>query len=311
MSGALHTGTARPPMGLLRDGIDPRTTLAYLGTALVLTFTLGNPLQVAALTTAVWLVVVGVLEPAEYRAYLLYGALTAAFVMVLNPIVSRAGTTVVWSGPVLPVIGRFSISAEAMVFGVAMGLRLLAVVGLFALYANLVDPDALYRLVAPYSLGSALVMALSIRLFPASVRDSERIGDAMRSRGAPLDTGTPLARTRARIPVAEALMMTSLDRAMGLAEALESRGHGRPGRTILPQPALSPRDRALLACVAVLALAGAWLAWASRGFAYYPALGDPLDGGGAIGALVLGVLAAAPLGFEWGWSAWLSSRSNA
>lgn len=311
MTDTAHSSSAGAMrVSLVRDGLDPRALLAFLGSALVLAFLVGNPLQIAALTIATWLAVVGLLEPSEYRAYLGYGAITALLVAVLNPLVSRAGTTIVWTGPELPLIGPFTVSAEAIAFGIAMGLRLLAVTGVFALYSALLDADALYRLIAPFSLGSALVVALSIRLFPASLRDANRISDAMRSRGVPMDAGSIVARTKARVPMVESLVMTSLDRAMNLAESLESRGHGRSGRTSLPSPALAPRDRVVLATAVALLAVGVWCAAAGPGFEYYPTLADPVSGTGPAGALAVGLLGSSLLALEWGWSAWLSSRST-
>jgi len=254
----------------MRDRLDARSLLAYLGTTLLLVLVLQHPLQIAAVCSAVWLVVTGVLEPGEFRPFLLYGGIAALGVMVLNPIVSRVGTSLAWVGPSLPVLGRLSVSAEAIVFGVASGLRLLGVVGVFALVSTLLNPDALYRLASPLSPGSALVIALSIRLFPTSVRDAERIGDAMRSRGARLDSGRVAERVRARIPVVEALTMTSLDRAMDLAEALESRGYGRAHRSRMPLPKLATRDRAMLGVACAIGIAGVWFAHASAGYRYYP-----------------------------------------
>ena len=295
---------------LLRDRTDARALLAYLGVTLVLAFAVQHPIAVATFATGVWLVIAGILEPAEYRSYLAYGGLSGLGVLVLNPLVSRAGVTVLWTTPAVPLIGAVGISAEAIVFGVVAGLRLLTVVGVFALYSLLVDPDTLYRLIAPLSLGSALVTALSIRLLPTSARDAARISDAMRARGLALDSGSYTGRVRARGPVVEALLMTSLDRAMGLAESLESRGFGRAGRTRLPLPALAPRDRALVALTVAIAVLGGLFAVATARFSYYPVLGEATRLPDLVTASVLGGLVALPLAFEWGWDAWLSSRSN-
>jgi len=295
---------------LFRDQLDPRSVLVYLAVTLVLAFTLQHPLYLAALTAAVWLVLVGLVSLPEYRPYLTYGCIAAFSVMLLNPLVSRAGQSVLVAGPTLPLLGPLTISAEAVVYGIGMGLRLLCVVAVFALYATLVDPDALYRLLAPISLGSALVVALSIRLFPATVRDAGRIADAQRSRGLALDAGPWTARIKARVPVMDALVMTSLDRAMSLAEALESRGFGRAGRTRLPSPRLAPRDRAVIAMALACALLGGWLALTAAKFAYYPVLPDPSRTSDLVLAAALGLAVAYPLAFERGWARWLSSRSS-
>jgi energy-coupling factor transporter transmembrane protein EcfT len=56
------------------------------------------------------------------------------------------------------------------------------------------------------------------------------------------------------------LVAGSLERAFNLAEAMEARGFGRPGRTRAPGPAWSRLDRAALALAALLVLGGVlWL----------------------------------------------------
>jgi energy-coupling factor transport system permease protein len=294
----------------LADRIDPRAALAYLGAVLVLAFGLQHPVYLAALTASVWVVLVSLVPSRSYRPYLMYGTFAAVSVMLLNPLISRAGQTIVLTGPTLPMVGRLTISAEAVVFGVGMGLRLLCVVAVFALYSTLVDPDALYRIIAPVSPGSALVTALSIRLFPTTVRDATRIMDAQRSRGLKLDTGSWRSRVAARIPVMDALLVTTLDRAMGVAEALESRGYGRPRRTRLPGARFRRRDALILGLAGGCAAFGLWLALGSARYAYYPVLGDPSRQSDLVLAVSLAVFAAYPAVLDWGWSRWPSSRST-
>jgi energy-coupling factor transport system permease protein len=292
------------------DRADPRVVLAYLGVALALSFLLSHPLYIAALTATAWVVLTALVPPRTYRPYAMYGSVAAVGVMLVNPLVSRAGQSIVWFGPTLPLIGQFNISAEAIVFGVAMGLRLLCVVALFALYSALVDPDAMYRIVAPFSASSALLTALSIRLFPTTVRDSGRISNALRSRGLALDAGTWRQRIVARIPVMDALLMTSLDRAMGLAEAMDSRGYGRAGRSRASANSLAPHDIGVLVLVGVCAVFGVWLALGPARFAYYPVVGDPARPLDVVLATVLAVLVAFPLFADWGWERWRSSKSR-
>jgi energy-coupling factor transport system permease protein len=301
---------AAAPPRFFADRADPRVVLAYLGVALVLSFLLGHPLYIAALTASAWIVLTALVPSRVYKPYALYGSVAAVGVMLVNPLVSRAGQSIVWFGPTLPLLGQFTISAEAIVFGVAMGLRLLCVVALFALYSALVDPDALYRIIAPFSANSALVTALSIRLFPTTVRDAGRISDALRSRGLALDAGTWRERVVARIPVMDALLMTSLDRAMGLAEAMDSRGYGSPGRSRASANSLAPHDIGVLVLVGACAAYGIWLASGPAQFAYYPVIGDParpLDLGLAG---LLAVLVAFPLFADRGWDRWRLSKSR-
>jgi energy-coupling factor transporter transmembrane protein EcfT len=56
------------------------------------------------------------------------------------------------------------------------------------------------------------------------------------------------------------LVAGSLERGLNLAEAMEARGYGRPGRTRAPRPRWSWLDRlAIPAAVAIVVLGALWL----------------------------------------------------
>ena len=295
MNAAHDRGASR-----LLEHTDPRAVLGYLGAVMIVAFSIQHPLYLALLTASVWIVLASLVPRHVYTPYLTYGALAALGVMAINPLVSRAGASILWTGPTLPLVGPFTVSAEAIVFGVGMGLRLLCVVAVFALYSSVVDPDALYRMLAPLSQGTALVVAMSVRLFPTTAHDATRIMDAQRARGLRLDSGSWATRVRARGPVMDALLMPSLERAMGLAEALESRGYGRAGRTRLPGEGFSQGDRVVAALALVVLVAGLAIALGPGRYAYYPVLPDPAQPLDAMLAVALAALVAFPLALSGG-----------
>jgi energy-coupling factor transporter transmembrane protein EcfT len=56
------------------------------------------------------------------------------------------------------------------------------------------------------------------------------------------------------------LLASALERGLNLAEAMEARGYGSPGRTSLPRPHWRARDSFLVALAAAILTAGAlWL----------------------------------------------------
>jgi energy-coupling factor transport system permease protein len=286
---------AHSPVRRFRDRTDPRAVLGYLGVVMLLAFCIQHPLYLALLAASTWLVLVVLVPRHVYAPYLAYGALAALGIALINPLVSRAGTSILWVGPTLPLVGPLSVSAEAVVYGIGMGFRLLCVVAVFALYSTVVDPDALYRLLAPFSESTALVVAMSMRLFPTTVHDASRIMDAQRSRGLALDSGSWATRVKARGPVMDALLMTSLERAMGLAEALEARGYGRAGRTRLPGVGFGPGDRLVASLALGVLVGGVAIALGPGRYAYYPVLPDPARAADLVLALGLAVAVAFPL----------------
>jgi energy-coupling factor transport system permease protein len=141
-----------------------------------------------------------------------------------------------------------------------------------------VHPDDLMRaaikLRLPYR--SVLVTSLSIRFVPVLMQDARTIADVQQSRGLSFDSGGIVQRIRNRGALILPLLSNSLDRAVQVAEAMESRAYGASVRRTFYRD-LPPvgRDVALT----VVLLAGIVLLLASRvaglgGYEYYPSLGD-------------------------------------
>ncbi|HEU0303570.1 MAG TPA: energy-coupling factor transporter transmembrane component T [Gaiellaceae bacterium] len=186
------------------------------------------------------------------RVYLLGCALTAGAVLVVTPLVVVDGYRVLWSGPVLPVLGQLDVTVEELAGAGVQALRLAAVTLAFAVYALLLDHDALLRS-ARFARRSALVVALATRLVPTLERDARGLSDALRGRG------VEVKGTRGRARLLSPLVSGSLERAVNLAEAMEARGYGGAGATRAPTPRWRARDRVALAAGIALAVGALWL----------------------------------------------------
>jgi energy-coupling factor transport system permease protein len=191
--------------------------------------------------------------PASRRwPYLLGCGVTAGAVLVITPLVIVEGVDVLWSGPVVPVLGQLDITTEELTGAAVQAVRLAAVTLAFAVYALLLDHDALLRS-ARFARRSALVVALATRLVPTLERDVQGLVEALRGRG------VEVSGVRGRARLVSPLVSGSLERALNLAEAMEARGYGRAGATRSPSPRWRSLDRLALTA-AVLVIAGAmWL----------------------------------------------------
>lgn len=193
--------------------------------------------------------------------------------LIINPLVSRAGTTVLWIGPRLPVFGRLKITLEALVYGAGMALRLSAMIWAFALLSLIMDPDRALGLLKGRGSSSALVSALTMKMVPTAMQDASEILDAQRARGVARDSGSRTAVLRSRIPVLKRLVVTSLDRGINLAEAMEARGYGSGRRTRFHEYTIGPSESFVLTFSLLIAGLGITAAVVAGGaFNYYPTL---------------------------------------
>lgn len=192
--------------------------------------------------------------PARSRALYLFGAIsTGLSVFLLSPFLWVGGGTVLWSGPILPVLGPLDVTTEELAIAARNGLRLSALGLAFSAYALLLDHDRLVAAV-PLARRSALAVALATRLVPSLERDARGLAEAVRGRG------VVLSGVRGNARLVSPLVAGSLERASNLAEAMEARGFGLPGGTRAPRPAWTALDRVALGAASALVVAGAlWL----------------------------------------------------
>jgi energy-coupling factor transport system permease protein len=182
------------------------------------------------------------------RMYILGTAASAVALFVVTPFVATIGSHVLWAGPIVPVLGQLDVTTEELRSAALNALRLASVGLAFAAYALLLDHDRLLQAVR-----FARPLALATRMLPTLERDAAGFVEALRGRG--LD----VSGVRRRAALLSPLLASSLERGLNLAEAMEARGYGRPGRTRVAQPEWHAVDVAALIAAAALVAVAAWL----------------------------------------------------
>jgi energy-coupling factor transporter transmembrane protein EcfT len=232
--------------------VSPGAATALLAAAAAAALLTGRLWAVAAIAAA--LLAVCLRAPGRRKRPYLFGALTSALgVLVVSPFVwSSGGGTLLWDGPIVPVIGALDVSTDEIRIAAVNALRLAAVGLAFAAYALLLDHDELVS-AARFARRSALAVALATRLVPTLERDAAGLLETVRGRG------LTVRGARGHAMLLSPLVAGSLERASCLAEAMEARGFGRRGATRLPRPPWTALDRAAVAVGAALVGVTAWL----------------------------------------------------
>jgi energy-coupling factor transport system permease protein len=219
-----------------------------------------NPVYVAALLGTLLLVAVKAGVIRSWLSAMRPAVWLGASVVLINAVVSQHGAHVLATAPFsLPMLGTPAIHLEALAYGGGMALKLLVALGAFAILNLTLHPDDmmdnLLRLRLPYR--SVLVASLSTRFVPCILEDAGRIRDAYQTRGLELGAGCWLKRVANGGRLLVPLLANSLDRAVQVAEAMESRAFGLRGRrSFYRQRGLGGRDAGALLCAVALGLLG-------------------------------------------------------
>lgn len=150
-------------------------------------------------------------------------------------------------------VGRLIVDRGGLVEGAFFALRIVLLVVGTSLVTLTTTPvelaDGLERVMRPLRIlrvpveDLAMMLTIALRFIPTTATEAERIVQAQRARGARFDTGGPVSRARAYVPVLVPLFVNLFRRAEDLATAMEARCYrGGPGRTRLNEPRMRVLD---------------------------------------------------------------------
>ena len=273
----------------------PVAKLALALSMVVATLVLSHPAYLMALLGGSIVLAFSARVHREWWRFMRLFILIAATVVIINTIASSRGETTFWEGPYVWGFGQLSVSKEGIAFGLMMALRLFIVVSAFTVISLTLHPDEFTQVLARIAYRSGLAVSLATRFYPAVVRDASAIVDAQRSRGLDLDSGGRISRIRRRIPVVLPLFHSSLERAVGTAEAMEARGFGTGTRSRWRKRGWGLPDVSTLVVSALLVVSTTVLYLFFEGAPeFYPTIDITLEPLTLVIALLLALLVSAP-----------------
>lgn len=168
-------------------------------------------------------------------------------------------------------LGPLGIDGPGLVTGTFFASRVVLLVAGTSLLTLTTSPveltDGLERLMRPLGhigipVGElAMMLTIALRFIPTTAEEAEKIVMAQSARGARFDSGGPVTRARAYIPVLVPLFVGLFRRADELATAMEARCyHGGPDRTRLRISTLTLTDWSVMVIIGGSLIAfGVWL----------------------------------------------------
>ncbi|MDD5486134.1 MAG: energy-coupling factor transporter transmembrane component T [Dehalococcoidales bacterium] len=276
--------------------LNPVVKLVWAGVVVLIAMLVEHPVVLSLLFLSTLPAVASARIWKQWAMIIQFALWMGILVVIINCLAGAGGNHILWqSGFRLPVLGRIEITLEAILFGLFMTVRLMAIISAFSVITLTIRPDdllsALLEMRLPYK--TAMMTALSIRFVPVLFEDASRIINAQRSRGLEMNKGSKLKRLKNRSMILPVLLSSSLERTIQLAEAMEARAFGSSGkRTRYFRINFSTKDTMSISMMLVLAAVVLFtLVTGLFSYNYYPSLQDPMLGTrGIIICVVLTVL---------------------
>lgn len=289
--------------GLFLQTLHPVVSLVFLGVLLILSLLFTNPLFLAGLLLVVILAIWAVDGLDSWEGYLRISLGMAVLIMIINPLVVHAGTTIIWHGPIVPILGRITISLEAICYGAAMSVRLLVVISIFCLYNLSVHPDKTLGMLSRFARNSTLIVSIATRMLPAMARNQASIREVQMMRGIDFGAGGLRERLKKYSFLVNVLLLSSLEGSLEIAESMQARAFGSGPRTCYKREIWRPRDTLCLSSSLIALVMAGWGAIHGIGvYQYYPYLGSLIAGKITIVVLVVVLFSLTiPVLLSWGW----------
>ena len=257
--------------------LDARAWFLWALTALVTASSTRNPMYTVILLLVTTVVGVSCVPDQGGRAPLSplrFAVLAIPLSAVFNGLTAHTGETALLRLPDwLPLFGG-PVTLEGLVFGAMNGLTLTAIFSGFAVFNQATPVRDLIQLTPRAFHAAGVVLSIALTFVPQTTRSLKRIREAQAVRG------HRVRGLRDWLPIVVPLLVSGLERSMGLAEAMVARGYG----------ATSDRTQPLRAQVGLamglLALLGGWLAFLLRPSWREVAVGAILGGAGIIVGVV-------------------------
>lgn len=237
--------------------LDPRTKMFLLIGAFVLAFLFVNPLY--------GLVVLAVVLAFGAMAKSLVNLKRIWFILLMIAVMSVIMWTIFATGET-PLF--WFVEYEALLYGIGIALRIdtTVIAGMIFLSTTRNEEIAtgLVKLGIPYRFAFAVSTAL--RLVPTVAATGSTIGQAQRSRGLDLDSGSIVERVRKHVPLLVPVFISTIRSTNVFSMALESKGFGAsPKRTYFLRLAFGRTDALVLLILALLLVVAAVLRFAGFG----------------------------------------------
>lgn len=242
----------------------PIVLLTYFLCVIGCTMLLLNPVFLCiSLATSICLTLA--LDRVHLKKTLFFYSIILLTTIVLNPLLTTAGETAIYY------ISERAITLEALLYGTAIGIMLVAALSWFRCYNKIMTSDKFTYLFARLLPTFALTIVITLRRVPTFQEQLTKISLAQKAIGMDYTVGTARERLQGIVRILSVLLTGALENAMETAASMKARGYGLPHKSSFSIFTFTRRDALLLSIFilcAALILVGA--VSGVLHFSYYP-----------------------------------------
>ncbi|GAA0115408.1 energy-coupling factor transporter transmembrane component T [Clostridium senegalense] len=286
--------------------IHPLTSVFLIATYIIVALKLSNPVYLALIFFSVLLLAY---IDNSLKSVLNYGKMIIPFavmIIILNPILVHNGQTILYQGTFnFPVLGPIIITKEAILFGILNGFRIITITIIFGFGNLVIHPDRAFGFFSKIFKKSALLMSMTIRLFPTMMKSYENISEIEKLRGNELSTKDMKKSIKNSGNIVNILFLSSLEDSQDMAESMYSRGYGalKKRSTYFAERYTAWDFTLIFICISILVYLEFITFKGFNSFNFYPKVDGVIEKTTRVG-LILCVMTFIPAFINWGWKNW-------
>ncbi len=190
-----------------------------------------NPLYIGSILLFMILAIVILDKKEVLLKALKYSIFNIVLILIINPLISQNGRTVIFRSGRIPILGNIKITLEAIAFGANMGIKLACIITVFIFYGVLTNSDDNFNFFSKYLNKLTLISSMTVNIIHRLSIEMKRVKEVMIMRGVDYKQKSVLKRIKSVYPMLKVVFISALEGSLDRAEALHSRAYGKTKRT--------------------------------------------------------------------------------
>ncbi|QZY55700.1 energy-coupling factor transporter transmembrane component T [Crassaminicella profunda] len=260
--------------------IHPFTMILFSSILFFMILVYSHPLYIMSILIFIILTMLLLGESKILKQTMKYGVFMSIWIILINPLVSQSGRTILLKSPRLFIIPKLKltlqlkITLESLAYGGNMALKLFCILLIFSFFSVMTDPDENFSFFSKYAHKLTLILSMSTNIIHRLKLEIMRVKDVMVLRGVNFREKNLIKRVKAYYPILKVIFISSLEGSLDRAESLYARGYGKGVRTSYSQIRMKRIDYLLHGMNLILLFLLGMSIFSNVGFvSFYPTFG--------------------------------------